>query len=58
MKVKSAVTGITVALAAGTAALAVANASSKEKRSLKYKTGKALHAMGDVMEMISTMVIG
>ena len=53
MKVKSVVTGISFALAAGTAAYAVANASQREKRTLKYKAGKALHAMGEVMDTIS-----
>ena len=56
MKVKSVVTGLSFAIAAGTAAYAVANASSKEKRTLKSKAGKALHAMGDVMETISDMI--
>ena len=56
MKAKSVITGISFAIAAGTAAYAVANASQKEKRTLKTKAGKALHAMGDVMDTISDMI--
>lgn len=56
MKVKSIVTGVSFAIAAGTTAYAIANATSREKRMLKSRTGKALHAMGDVMEGISSML--
>lgn len=56
MKVKSIITGISFAIAAGSAAYAVANASSREKRMLKSRTGRALHAMGDVMDGISMML--
>lgn len=56
MKIKSIVTGVSFAIAAGSAAFAVANATAREKRMLKSRTGKALHAMGDVMDGISSMM--
>ena len=56
MKMKPMVTGVSMAVAAGTLAYAFAMSSSKEKRMLKSRTGKALHAMGDVADVINMMM--
>lgn len=56
MKAKSLVTGISFAVAAGTAAYAISTATAREKRMLKSRTGRALHAIGDVMEGVSMMM--
>lgn len=56
MKVNSIVKGISIGLTAGTVAYAVANATSKDKRRLKSNAGKAIHAIGDVVEGINLMI--
>ena len=56
MKVKSVVTGLTVAAVAGTLAYGMSTASAREKRTLKNKTGRALYAIVDVMEVVSAML--
>ncbi|MGN0594871.1 MAG: hypothetical protein ACI4I6_06900 [Hominimerdicola sp.] len=56
MKMRSLVTGVTMGIAAGTVVYAISGSSSREKRRLKTRTGKALHAMGDVIDGISVMM--
>ncbi|WP_294407679.1 hypothetical protein [uncultured Ruminococcus sp.] len=53
---KPIITGISMGIAAGTVAYAMTTASSRDKRMLKSRTGKALHAMGDVVDGISMMM--
>ena len=55
MKMKSMITGVSMAIAAGTVAYAVTEASS-EKKMLKSRTGRAIRAIGDVMDGISMMM--
>lgn len=55
MSVSSLAKGISVGLTAGAVAYAVANATAKEKRSLKRSAGRALHAMGDIIEGIGEL---
>lgn len=56
MKAKPIITGISMGIAAGTVAYAVSSASSREKKMLRSRTGRAFHAMGDVMDGISMMM--
>lgn len=56
MKMKPIITGISMGIAAGTVAYAMTTASTREKKMLKSRTGRALHAMGDVMDGISMMM--
>ena len=56
MKIRSIVTRITVAAAAGVIAYEMSTATAKEKRTLKHKAGDALYAIGDVMEVISSIM--
>lgn len=49
MKMKSMITGVSMAIAAGTVAYAVTEATSSEKKMLKSRTGRAIRAIGDVM---------
>ena len=53
MKMKSMITGVSMAIAAGTVAYAVTEATSSEKKS---RTGRAIRAIGDVMDGISMMM--
>lgn len=50
---KSAATGIAVGMAAGAIAYAASSATPRKKRMLKTRTGRALHAVGDMMESLS-----
>ena len=58
MKMKSMITGVSMAIAAGTSfvAYAVTEATSSEKKMLKSRTGRAIRAIGDVMDGISMMM--
>ncbi len=56
MSTSSLAKGISVGLTVGAVTYAIANASSGEKRKLKSRTGKAIRAIGDVMEGISAMM--
>lgn len=56
MKMKSIISGVSMGIAAGTVIYAVTEATSREKKMLKSRTGKALRAMGDVMDGISMMM--
>ena len=54
MKMKSMITGVSMAIAA--VAYAVTEATSSEKKMLKSRTGRAIRAIGDVMDGISMMM--
>lgn len=54
--VSSLAKGISVGLTAGAIAYAVASATAKEKRSLKRSAGRALHAIGDIMEGVGNIM--
>lgn len=56
MQMKSMITGVSMAIAAGTVAYAVTEATSSEKKMLKSRTGRAIRAIGDVMDGISMMM--
>ena len=56
MKMKSMKTGVSMAIAAVTVAYAVTEATSSEKKMLKSRTGRAIRAIGDVMDGISMMM--
>ncbi len=56
MKAGSIATGVSVGLTAGAVAYAISSASSKDKKRLKSRTGKAIRAIGDVMDGISMMM--
>lgn len=56
MNTGSLVKGISVGLTVGAVTYAIASASNGEKRKLKSRTGKAIRAIGDVMEGISSMM--
>lgn len=56
MKMKSMITGVSMTIAAGTVAYAVTEATSSEKKMLKSRTGRAIRAIGDVMDGISMMM--
>lgn len=56
MKMKSMITGVSMAIAGGTVAYAVTEATSSEKKMLKSRTGRAIRAIGDVMDGISMMM--
>lgn len=45
MKMKSMITGVSMAIAAGTVAYAVTEATSSEKKMLKSRTGRAIRAI-------------
>mgnify|MGYP006890811267 FL=1 len=55
-KTQSLITGVALAIAAGTVAYAVTEATSSEKKMLKSRTGRAIRAIGDVMDGISMMM--
>lgn len=56
MNTSSMVKGVSVGLAAGAVAYAISSASKKDRRRLKSRTGKAIRAIGDVMDGISMMM--
>ncbi len=56
MKISSIAKGVSVGLTAGAITYAVANATSREKRRLKSNAGRALHAIGDMVEGINMMM--
>ena len=56
MSISSLAKGISVGLTAGAIAFAVANASSKEKRDLKKNAGRALRAIGDIVEGVGDIL--
>ncbi len=56
MKMKSVISGVSMGIAAGTVIYAISEASSREKKMLKSRTGRALRAMGDVVDGISMMM--
>ena len=45
MKMKSMITGVSMAIAAGTVAYAVTEATSSEKKMLKSRTGRAIRKL-------------
>ena len=56
MKISSIAKGVSVGLTAGAITYAVANATSREKRRLKSNAGRALHAIGDMVEGINMLM--
>lgn len=56
MRISSIAKGVSVGITAGAVAYAVANASSKEKRRMKSNAGRALHAIGDMVEGFNMMM--
>lgn len=56
MSIKSISNGIAVGLVTGTAVYALTNASNHKKKVLRSRTGRALHAMGDVIDGLSMML--
>lgn len=56
MQLKPIITGVSLGIAAGTVAYAVSMSSARERRMLKSRAGRALHAMGDVIDGISLMM--
>ena len=56
MSISSLAKGISVGLTAGAIAFAVANATSKEKRNLKKNAGRALRAIGDIVEGVGDIM--
>ena len=56
MNMTSIAKSITAGIAAGTMVYAVSNASNRQKRKIKHSTGKALRAIGDMVEGISYMM--
>ena len=56
MSISSIAKGISVGLTAGAIAFAVANATSKEKRDLKKNAGRALRAIGDIVEGVGDIM--
>lgn len=56
MKISSIAKGVAVGMTAGAVAYTVANASSREKKKLKGNTARAIKAIGDVMDDISSMM--
>lgn len=56
MSASSIVKGISIGITAGAIAYAVSNASNKDKKRLKSRTGKAIRAIGDVMDGLSMMM--
>ncbi|MBR1384807.1 MAG: hypothetical protein IJ555_13535 [Ruminococcus sp.] len=56
MSISSLAKGISVGLTAGAIAFAVANATSKEKRDLKKNAGRALRAIGDIVEGVGDIL--
>ncbi len=56
MSIGSITKGISIGITAGTIAYAVANSTSREKRRIKSDAGKALHAIGDMIEGFNAMM--
>ncbi len=56
MNMNSIVKGVSIGLTAGAIGYAFVNASSRDKRKLKSNAGKALHAIGDMVEGINYMM--
>ena len=56
MKIKTIITGISVCAAAGTAIYAISAATNAEKRMLKRRTSKAMHAIGEMAEGIAQIM--
>ncbi len=56
MKTSSIVKGVSAGLTAGAIVYAIASASKSDKKMLKSKTGKAISAIGEVMDGLSSMM--
>ena len=56
MSISSVAKGVSVGLTAGAIAYAVANATSREKRDLKKSAGRAIRAIGDIVEGIGDIM--
>lgn len=56
MSASSIVKGISAGLTAGAVVFAISQASSRDKKVLKSRTGKAIRAISDVMDGISSMM--
>ena len=56
MSVSSVAKGVTIGITAGAVAYAFANASSKEKRRMKSNAGRAIHAIGNLVEGFNMMM--
>ncbi|MGN0601594.1 MAG: hypothetical protein ACI4I7_02665 [Oscillospiraceae bacterium] len=56
MNTSSLVKGISAGLTAGTIVYAISRAGKREKKMLKTRTGKAIQAIGDVMDGISSIM--
>lgn len=56
MKIKTIITSVGVCAAAGTAVYAVLSSSAAEKRMLKKRTSRAMHAIGEMAEGIAQIM--
>lgn len=56
MSASSIVKGISAGITAGAVVFAISQASSRDKKALKSRTGKAIRAISDVMDGISSIM--
>lgn len=56
MNLPTVLTGAAVTAAVGTAAYLMTNKKKNSAKQLKKKAGKAVHAVGDIVESISSMM--
>lgn len=56
MNTSSLVKGVSVGLTTGAIVYAISSASKRDKKMLKSRTGKAIHAISGVMDGISSMM--
>ncbi|MBQ9376154.1 MAG: hypothetical protein IJU04_07475 [Ruminococcus sp.] len=56
MSTSSIIKGVSIGLTAGAIVYAISNSSQRDKNRLKSRTGKAIRAIGDVMDGLSMMM--
>lgn len=56
MQIKAMVTGIAAGTAVGTVCYILAGSSARQRRHLRHATGRALRAIGSMMEGMSDMI--
>lgn len=56
MNVSSVMKGVSMGLATGIMTYTIANATSKQKNKIKHSTGKAIKAVGEVIDGVSNML--